>query len=308
MKKVLISGGSGLVGTRLTQKLINRGYTVHILSRKYKDIPGVKVFVWDVKDQKIDSKALEGVSSIIHLAGAGIAEKRWTRSRKKLIVSSRVDSAALLFSAVQKSKTQLDSFISASGINYYTSETTSHIFVENDHPAQDFLGYCCKEWEAAADKFAKRARVVKLRTGVVLSSEGGALPRMALPVKLGVGSALGSGKQYMPYIHIDDLCDMYIYALENDHIRGAYNACNGDHLTNVELTEALAYEFKKKIIFPKVPSFVLKLMFGEMANVILNGSRASADKIKQAGFDFTFQNIYQTLFDLYGTKTIGERF
>lgn len=300
MKKVLISGGSGLVGSHLIPQLLSRGYKVHVLSRQQRDIPGVKVFVWNIRKKEIDLKALSGVTSIIHLAGAGIADRRWTRRRKKRIISSRVDSAKLLLAAVKKSKTQLNSFISASGINYYTSATTSQIFEENDPPANDFLGECCKLWEAAADKFSNQARVVKLRTGVILSNDGGALPRMAAPVKWGIGSPLGSGKQYMPYIHIDDLCEMYIYALENDHVRGSYNACNGDHLTNIELTEALAYEFKKKLRMPHVPGFVLKIMFGEMSKIILNGSRASAEKIKSAGFEFKFQNIYQVLFDLYG--------
>lgn len=300
MKKILISGGSGLIGSLLTKKLIEKGYSVHVLSRNPKEKRGVKVFKWNVKKGEIDKKAFTGVTSIIHLTGAGIADKRWTRKRKRMIVASRVESAELLYATAKKTRTQLNSFISASGINYYGSKTTSKIYKETDPPSKSFISDCCVKWEAAADKFSGLTRVVKLRTGVVLSKNGGALTRMAKPVKMGIGSPLGSGHQYMPYIHIQDLCEMYIYALENEHVRGVYNACNGDHVTNIELTDALAYEFKKSLFMPKVPAIVLKLLFGEMAQIILYGSRASSDKIKATGFEFRFQNIHQALYDIYG--------
>ena len=299
MKKILISGGSGLVGSLLTKKLIEKGYAVHILSRTPGEKHGVKSFKWDVKKGEIDKNAFKGVTGIIHLAGAGIADKRWTPNRKKTIIDSRVESAKLLYTTAKKSSVQLNAFISASGINYYGAQTTSNLYVETDLPSNDFIGECCVKWEAAADKFSDLTRVVKLRTGVVLSKTGGALDRMAKPIKMGIGSPLGSGQQYMPYVHINDLCDMYIYALENEHVRGVYNACNGDHVTNIELTDALAHEFKKSLWAPKVPAIALKLLFGEMSQIILYGSRASSDKIKSTGFEFKFQNIHQTLFDIY---------
>ena len=299
MKKILISGGSGLVGSLLTKKLIEKGYAVHILSRTPGEKDGVKSFKWDVKKGEIDKNAFKDVTGIIHLAGAGIADKRWTPNRKKTIIDSRVESAKLLYTTAKKSSVQLNAFISASGINYYGAQTTSNLYVETDLPSNDFIGECCVKWEAAADQFSDLTRVVKLRTGVVLSKKGGALDRMAKPVKMGIGSPLGNGQQYMPYIHINDLCDMYIYALENEHVRGVYNACNGDHVTNIELTDALAHEFKKSLWAPKVPAIALKLLFGEMSQIILYGSRASSDKIKSTGFEFKFQNIHQTLFDIY---------
>lgn len=299
MKKILISGGSGLVGSLLTKKLIEKGYAVNILSRTPGEKDGVKSFKWDVKKGEIDKAAFKGITGIIHLAGAGIAEKRWTRKRKKTIINSRVESAKLLYTTAKKAGVQLNAFVSASGINYYGAETTSHIYVETDLPTNSFISECCVKWEAAADKFSDLTRVVKLRTGVVLAKNGGALDRMAKPVQLGIGSPLGSGLQYMPYIHIHDLCEMYIYALENEHVRGVYNACNGDHVTNIELTDALAHEFKKSLWMPKVPAVALKLLFGEMAQIILYGSRASSDKIKATGYEFQFQNIHQTLFDIY---------
>ncbi len=299
MKKVLISGGSGLIGSALSKKLLAKGYKVNILSRTPGVKDGVDAYEWDVKNAEVDLNAFKGVTAIVHLAGAGIADSRWTSKRKKVIIDSRVESARLLYLGAEKAGVNLSAFVSASGINYYGSKTTQHIYKENDPPSPTFIGDCCVQWEAAADQFKDLTRVVKLRTGVVLSENGGALDQMAKPVKMGVGAPLGSGKQYMPYIHIDDLCDMYIHAIENENVQGAYNACNGDHVTNMELTEALAEELKKPLWMPHVPEFALKLLFGKMAEIILYGSRASAEKIKSTGFEFGFQNIHQTLFNIY---------
>lgn len=299
MKKVLISGGSGLVGTALRQKLLARGYGVHILSRHPEDVEGTKAFEWDVANQTIDLKAFEGVLYIIHLAGAGIADKRWTDERKKIIIDSRVQSAKLLLKGVNDSGIDLTAFISASGINYYGTKTTEKIFVETDPPSTDFIGECCVKWEAAADEFHSLARVVKLRTGVVFSPKGGALERIAQPIKLGVGAPLGSGKQYMPYIHIDDLCEMYIHAIEDEKMEGAYNACNGDHITNKELTKGIAKVLNRPLWLPNIPAFIMKMLFGEMASILLGGSRASAEKIKTEGFKFEYDNLSDTLADIY---------
>lgn len=300
MKKVLISGGSGLVGSALSKMLLERGYSVNILSRSSGEKNGVKSFEWNIEKTEIDMEAYKDVSSIVHLAGAGIADKRWTKERKETIIDSRVESARLLYLGAVKAGVDLNAFVSASGINYYGSKTTDHIFVETDPPSPDFIGDCCVQWESAANEFKALTRVVKLRTGVVLSANGGALDRMAKPVKMGVGAPIGTGKQYMPYIHIDDLCEMYIHAIENNHVEGEYNACNGNHINNIELTESLARELKKPLWMPKAPELALKVLFGEMAQIILYGSRASSDKIKTTGFKFKFQNLHQTLYDIYG--------
>lgn len=299
MKKILISGGSGLVGSALRQKLMARGYGVHILSRHPKDVEGAKAFKWDISEQKIDPKAFDGVSHIIHLAGAGIADKRWTDERKKIIIDSRVESAKLLLKGVKSSGIDLKACISAIGINYYGTKTAEKIFVETDQASKDFIGECCVKWEAAADEFQSLTRVVKLRTGVVFSPKGGALERIAQPIKLGFGSPLGSGKQYMPYIHIDDLCEMYIRAIEDEKMEGAYNACNGDFVTNAELTKAIAKVLNRPLWLPNVPGFAMKLLFGEMASILLGGSRASAEKIKAIGFEFEFEDLRETLLDIY---------
>lgn len=304
MKKIiLISGGSGLIGTVLRKKLLSQGHEVRILSRNPSEVEGGNAYRWDVHRRIIDPKALEGVTHIVHLAGAGIADKRWTDQRKVEIVSSRVDSAALLLQGVKDSGSAPDAFISASGINYYGMQTTEEIHVETDPPSDDFIGHCCVKWEAAADTFASLARVVKLRTGVVLSAKGGALDRVAKPIKLGVGAPLGTGGQYMPYIHIDDLAEMYSHAISNPQMAGAYNACNGDHITNALLTKELAEVLNKPLWLPNIPEFAIKLVFGEMAGIILRGSRASAEKIRDTGFRFRFNDIKSTLEDLFG-KTL----
>jgi uncharacterized protein (TIGR01777 family) len=189
--------------------------------------------------------------------------------------------------------------VSASGINYYGSVTSEQVFVETDPPSPTFIGECCRLWENAADLFAEKCRVVKLRTGVVLSKKGGALEKIALPIKYGVGAGLGSGKQYMPYIHIEDLVRMYLEAIENKSIHGAYNATNGDHITNKELTKAIANSLNRPLWLPNVPAFVLKLALGEMSEILLEGSKASASKIENAGFSFIYPKLENALEGIY---------
>ncbi len=278
MKKVLVTGGSGLVGSHLIPLLQSKGYQVVLLSRKDRDEKDLTTAKWDVENEYIEDKALQDLHAIIHLAGAGIADQRWTDERKKIIVDSRVKSAELLHKKLKDEVKKPEIFISASGINYYGTKTTENVYKETDPPSTDFIGRCCVEWEAAADLFSSECRVVKLRTGVVFSGDGGALEKIAKPIKLGVGAPLGSGKQYMPYIHISDLCEMYLHALENPSLIGAYNAVNGDHQTNASVTKSIAKSLKKPLWLPNVPGFALKLVFGELANILLGGSRASAEK------------------------------
>ncbi len=237
--------------------------------------------------------------AIIHLAGAGIADERWTDRRKQIIINSRVKSAELLYATCESAGQWPEVFISASGINYYGSVTSSHIYTESDPPAASFIGRCCVLWEEAAEKFKKECRVAMLRTGVVLSVEGGALPKIAAPVKFGFGAPLGSGDQWMPYIHIDDLCHMYLHALENAAVQGPYNATNGDHINNRNLTKAIAKALNKPLWLPAVPIFALKLALGEMSEILLEGSCASADKIASTGFKFKFKDMQTALLELY---------
>jgi hypothetical protein len=294
---ILITGAGGLIARELARRL-EKDYTVRFLTRKKKHN---NEFEWNIQEKTIDDTAFEGVSHIIHLAGANISEKRWTNERKSELISSRVDSADLIVKTLQKKKIKLKSFISASGINYYGTKTTNTIFTENDGPGNDFLSEVVVLWERAADQFKEQnlaERVIKLRTAVVLSEKDGALKKMLPTIKMGIGSPLGSGKQYMPWIHIDDICSIYEFALKNQGMDGAYNAVSPQHTTNENLTKKIAEVIRKPLFMPNVPGFVLKLVFGELADALLEGSRASAGKIQKAGFEFNFPDLKNALENL----------
>ncbi len=294
---VLITGAGGMIARELAKKIENE-YEVRFLTRK-------KIrnndYEWDIKQGIIDESAFDNISHIIHLAGANISEKRWTDERKKELISSRVDSAQLLLNTLQKKKIKLKSFISASGINYYGTKTTEKIFTEEDDPGNDFLSEVVVLWERAADDFKEQnlaERVVKIRTAVVLSEQDGALKKMAPTIKNYIGSPLGSGKQYMHWIHIDDICSIYEFALKNSNVNGAYNATSPQHTTNENLTKKIAEVLDKPLFMPNVPTFVLKLIFGELADALLEGSRASSQKIQDAGFQFKFPDLKKALENL----------
>lgn len=294
---VLITGANGLIAKELSKRL-EKEYTVRFLTRKKQH---ENDFEWNLKNGTVDEAAFENISHVIHLAGAGVAERRWTDERKKEIISSRVDSAQLILKTLQKNNQKLKSFVSASGINYYGTETTEKIFTEQDGPGKDFLSEVTILWEQAADEFKNQQvseRVVKLRTGVVLSQKEGALKKMLPTIKAGIGSPLGTGKQYMPWIHIEDICSMYESALKNLELHGAFNAVAPEHATNRDLTEKAAHVLKKPLFMPNVPGFVLKLIFGELSVAVLEGSRASCEKIQSAGFQFKFPHLQEALTDL----------
>ncbi len=301
-KKVLITGGSGLIGSTLSTMLLQRGYEVAHLSRKREQKGAIQRYQWDYKKGIIEEEALKDCHAIIHLAGAGIADKRWTSSRKKEIINSRVQTAELLHSRCAEMDHWPKVFISASGINYYGSVTGAHTFREDDPPSESFIGECCRLWEEAARAFEPRCRVAMLRASIVLSAAGGALPKIALPVRFGLGAALGTGRQWMPYIHIDDLCKMYLHALEKKEVQGAYNACNGDHVNNRQFTKSIAKALGRPLILPAVPAFVLRLALGEMSEILLKGSRASAEKIAATGFEFEYTKLSTALEQLIGKR------
>ncbi|WP_343686019.1 TIGR01777 family oxidoreductase [Chryseobacterium gleum] len=294
---VLITGAGGMIAKELAKK-IGQDYEIRFLTRHRKQ---ENEYEWDIKKGTVDETAFDNVSHIIHLAGANISEKRWTPERKRELISSRVDSAELLRATLRKNKIKLKSFISASGINFYGTKTSEKIDVETDPPGNDFLSEVVVLWERAADDFKEQElaeRVVKIRTAVVLSEKDGALKKMVPPIQYYIGSPLGNGKQYMPWIHIEDICSIYEFALKNSTIEGAYNAVSPQHATNKELTKKIAKVLGKPLWMPNVPGFVLKLIFGELASVILEGSRASSEKILNAGFHFKFPDLEKALRDL----------
>lgn len=291
MANILITGGTGLVGTKLTNLLVANKHNVRILSRNPKE---KNEFSWDISKGFIDVNAITDIDYIIHLAGAGIADKRWTDERKKVIIDSRVESANLLFQKIKENNISLKGFISASGSNYYGAKTTDVIFKESDKAGNDFLGEVCQKWEAAANQFKQLSvPVTILRTGVVLSENGGALEKMKTPIV----TPLGSGKQYMPWIHINDLCDMYIKCIENSLV-GVFNAVSTEHHTSKTFSKTLAKAINRPYLPIAVPGFLLKLVFGELAIILLEGSRLSSEKIEKKGFIFKYKELKRALNNL----------
>lgn len=298
-KKILITGGSGLLGKQLTALLLSKGYTVAHLSRGPGNDPRVETYLWDVTKGRIDQRCVDGVDIVVHLAGAGIAEKKWTDERKKLIIDSRTQSIALVYDVLKKHQHSVKRVISASGIGYY-SDRGDELMTETDAPANDFLGQCCVAWEAAVDEGRTLGlQITKFRTGVVLDEKGGALPKLDMPVKFGVGAALGNGKQWTPWIHHEDVARMYLYSIENN-IEGVYNMAAPNPVTNAQLTLAVAKRLKRPLWLPNVPAFALKLALGEMATLVLGSTKASAQKIIDAGFKFKYSKIDSALQDIYG--------
>jgi uncharacterized protein (TIGR01777 family) len=293
---ILISGGSGLIGKYLTSVLLSEGYKVSHLSRNVNHFGKVRVYRWDPEKGIIDNSALEGIDYIIHLAGANIGEKRWSKVRKDEIVRSRIESADLLYNAVNQNGKKLKAFISASAIGYYGSGTSEHIFLESDPPAKDFLGTTCKNWEDAADRFETNAtRIVKIRTGVVMEKTDSALSKLLIPARFGIFPRFGNGLQYMPWIHIKDLCGIYLKAIMDVNFSGAYNAVAPQHITQTEFMRSLALTLKKPFFHPPVPGIVLRSSMGEMSDVVLKGSRISSEKIETSGYNFLFRNLNQAL-------------
>ena len=296
VETVLIAGGTGLLGKHLSRLLLDKGYKVRILSRRLLKNSPFEYFVWDVSNGYIDETAFTEVDHIINLAGANIGEKRWTKLRKQQIIDRRVKSTELLFTYYHKLNFPLKTYITASAVGYYGSLTSDKIYTETDTPANDFLGQVCQMWEKASLLFEKEGiRTVQVRTGVVLAKDDGALLKMAQPFKWGLGSVLGNGKQYVPWIHIDDICQMYAFGLENKNMQGAYNATAPEYITNREFSEKLARALDKKIFFPPIPEWVLKLILGKMADLVVKGSRVSSEKLLTTGFTFKHTSIENTL-------------
>ncbi len=304
MKTILITGGTGLIGKHLCKKLQALGYHVIILSRIGNANQNPPIYAWNVNKKELNKEAIEKADCIIHLAGANIGDKRWTPKRKQEILDSRIKASQLLFEKTKETPNQLKVFISASAIGYYGAITSGTIFKETDAPANDFLGDVCHQWEQSVDAFETLGiRVVKIRTGVILTKQGGALAKMSRIIKMGLGSAIGNGKQYIPWIHVDDLCEICIKAIEDTQMKGAYNAVAPEHKTNKEFNRTIAHVMHKAFWFPNVPAFALKLLFGSMSVILLKGSRVSSEKIITAGHSFRFATLESALADLFSPSS-----
>lgn len=301
MSTVLITGGTGLVGTSLSKMLVSKGYKVIILTRSAKPAQGnISYAKWDINKSIIDKDAIEQSDYIIHLAGAGVADKRWTDKRKKEIIDSRVKSSELLINTLKETNNTVQAVVSASATGWYGPDQKGKIFTETDPPNNDFLGETCRLWEQSIQPVKHLGkRLVILRTGIVLSNDGGAFVEFKKPMKAGIAGIIGRGKQEISWIHIDDICRMYIDAIENNNITGAYNAVT-DHVTNKELILRTARARKKPFIAIHVPEFALKLMLGEMSIEVLKSATVDSSKIKHAGFKFIYPTLDAALNELVG--------
>jgi uncharacterized protein len=302
MQTVLITGGTGMVGQSITSMLLQKGYRVIVLSRSVKQSnnENLAYAVWDIEKQTIDIAAFEKADYIIHLAGAGVVDKKWTTAYKKEIVDSRINSSKLLIKYLLTSNHKVKALISASAIGWYGPDNTKSSqsgFVETDVPDSSFLGETCKLWEKSVHPAeALGVRVVKYRIGIVLSNTGGALVAFKQSLPFGIASILGNGKQVVSWIHIDDLSRLFLYAIENEQLQGSYNAVAPKPVSNKALTIALAKSIKGSFYIPlHVPIFVLKIMLGDRSIEVLKSATVSAEKIKHAGFTFQYPSIEAAL-------------
>ncbi|MCU0443152.1 MAG: TIGR01777 family oxidoreductase [Bacteroidia bacterium] len=285
---VLITGGTGLVGNHLSKLLLQKGHQVKLLGRNEGRFNNLPLYKWDIDAGFIDPKAFEGVDTIVHLAGAGIADKRWTDAYKSQIYNSRILSTRLLAKTLSGLPHSVKNFVSTSATGWYglnTPEATT----EELPAAPTFLGTVCRDWEAETYPIQQSGiRTTILRVGVVFAKESGFIPEVAKPVKLGIGAALASGKQLTSWIHIDDLCQLYAKAITDPTMQGIYNAVTPHPETNQQLTTLIAQQLNKPLILPPVPKWVLKILFGEVADMLAANQWISAQKIQQTGFTFEY--------------------
>lgn len=294
MQNILITGGSGLIGQRITAMLEAQGKSVAWLSRSSQS---QKSFIWDLGKNQIDPEAMEWADAVIHLAGAGVADKRWSEERKKLILESRTKSTQLLYQAIESATNKPDTFISASAVGYYGFDTGAALMEESSPAGNDFLAEVVKAWEAEVKKVESlHLRTVMLRIGIVLDANGGALGEMLKPP---VAAPLGKGDQWMSWIHIEDLARMFVFALDKTTLQGVFNAVSPNPATNYRLTIEAARAKGKPFVGIGVPAFVLNLILGEMAAMVIGGNRVSSQKIQKAGFEFEHPILIPALKDIF---------
>jgi len=294
---VTIAGGTGLIGTRLVSMLLDKGYEIRLLTRHPKSD---NHFFWNPEQGEIDENALIGADVVINLAGAGIADKRWSDARKHLLIESRVSGARVLHGVLEKMATRPKTYISASAIGYY-GNSGERICRETDVPADNsFMSVCCKAWEDAVTPIQHLGiRTVLLRIGIVLTSEGGALKEMTKPIRFGLGAYFADGQGWMSWIHRDDICRILIWAIETEAANGVYNAVAPHPVRNEAMVRAAATAMQQPAVFLPAPAFVLQLMLGEMSAVVLNSNRVSAEKIQQAGFEFQYSEVAPALAQIF---------
>ena len=295
-KHILLAGGTGLVGSRLIKLLDPAQYKIHILSRRPKNEDGISYFKWDFNAMTIDEDAVK-VDYIINLNGAGIADKRWTDSRKKMLIESRVKSAQLIQKALEDTGHRPKAYLSASAVGYYGDRKDEQLD-ESNPVGKGFMAECCKAWENSAQKFESLVdRLLINRIGIVLSTKGGALPKVLMTKQVGVYNYFGNGKQYYSWIHIDDLCQIFIDQIEKGYPSGIYNTVSPKPISNKQFTIEIKNALNGRITLP-APVFGLRLVLGEMANVLLNSNRVYPKRLQEESFEFKFSNLEKAVIDL----------
>ena len=298
VKKILVTGGTGLVGNMLTKKLQDQGYEVSIMTRSPEKVKHIKAFYWDIKKQEIDEKCLDGVDTIIHLAGENIADGRWTEERKKALVSSRTKSIGLIYDLMKRKEHQVKTVLSASAVGFY-GDRGEEILDETSKPGTGFLAYCCEEWEKAVEQGTEmELRVAKFRIGLLLTPKGGVLDIFKLMVKTFTATKLGSGEQWFPWIHSDDLIGMFLWAIENEDAKGLYNATAPNPVRNKEFTKTLSDVLHRPFWPFAIPKAMFKLLMGEKSELVLMSTHTKADKIIKAGYTFKFLSLKNALENL----------
>lgn len=287
--EVLIAGGTGFIGKELAHVLKMRGHNVKVLSRRG-SAPGV--VYWDPNQKKIDVSEISETEVLINLCGAGIADKRWSRKRKKELLNSRIIPAEFLYE-LRFGMPQLKHYISASGISCYGFSQRANPYTEKDNYGTDFISGLVKEWESSALVFNQEVNVSILRIAFVLSGNGGAVKKMLQPIKFGLGAPIGNGKQIIQWVHIDDLTSMFVQVMEKK-ITGTFNTVAGNS-TNKEMMNMLAKAVGRNIWLPSIPVFLMKLIYGEMSDLLINGVHVSSEKIRLAGFSFEYDTLQKAI-------------
>lgn len=296
MKVVAITGGTGFIGKYLTKSLIDNNFEVRILSRNKNLALKKGFYYWNPFLGEIDEKVLHNVDIVINLAGANISSKRWTEKRKIEIIESRTIPLNFLYEKFKSIEKKPNSLISVSAVGYYGTKQSEKVFVESDPPGDDFLGQVCVKWEKSADKFnTLGSRVVKLRIGAVLGLDGGVIKKLYPIFNYGLGAVLGTGKQTFSFIQINDLINIFNFVLDNENIDGPYNTVSPDIVTNNDFSQLLAKAMNKKIILPNIPSSILKLVLGELSDMLLNGNAISSQKLINEGFQFEYSKLDNAL-------------
>ncbi|MEY2917730.1 MAG: hypothetical protein RIS73_1444 [Bacteroidota bacterium] len=305
MQTILISGGTGMVGKALTKFLTEKGYKVIVLSRKpdtgQLTNSNISFAKWDIKKQEMDIAALQQADYIIHLAGAGVMEKKWTNEYKKEIINSRVESSKLIFESLKKHPNKVKAIVSASAIGFYGKDAEPpKSFTEAAAADRDFLGETCRLWEESINPVVTlNKRLVKLRIGIVLGKDGGALKEFMASLKFGIATILGNGKQMISWIHIEDLCRMFLLAIENENMNAVYNAVAPVPVNNKTLMLTLAKKMNPFVYIPfYIPAFILKIILGGRSIEVLKSAAVSCKKITDSGFSFLYPDINKALDNL----------